>query len=169
MHFVLVRCMMGTQSGDTGPCAWASCKQRHPGCNLLFSWVSCRGKGGRLPTCIHLMTCTSSSHLALQLDSKNWNNSTGNIATATPPMFYRWSQDVGFMETVTVHLQAYSVNNLVILLLYSYTQDLWRPRLNRYMTTVATADSNNLVTLLLCTCNNNIDHGVCYYSCMVTI
>ena len=37
------------------------------------------------------------------------------------------------------------------------------------MTTVATADSNNLVTLLLCTCNNNIDHGVCYYSCMVTI
>jgi len=37
------------------------------------------------------------------------------------------------------------------------------------MTTVATADSNNLVTLLLSTCNNNIDHGVCYYSCMVTI
>ena len=25
--------------------AWASCRQRHPGCHLFFSWVACRGKG----------------------------------------------------------------------------------------------------------------------------
>ena len=44
--FFHVGCMDdGTQSGDTGPCAWASCRQRHPDCHSLFFWLACWGKG----------------------------------------------------------------------------------------------------------------------------
>ena len=32
----------GTQSRLTSPCVWASCRQKHSGCHLLFSWAACR-------------------------------------------------------------------------------------------------------------------------------